>query len=453
MKTQHQSSLDRRVNQDEVDFSILNGQGQTTSAADPLRWKVIVLYGLILVSIFTYFFTRFYQNNNSEEYREEPLQLEKVLLTSYHFGPNDFSGKKETAPDSILQFINQLNKKISSVQNSQSNKVVLFEILEEKQQKIDIDNLLSEARHLFKRDHLTSPEGNNALEHYQTVLAVESKNIEALKGIKKIVDRYISLANIVIKKGDDYKVTSLIQKANKVGNPYMDMKPILQKYSKYIDASELFLGAESASPDVDKKHLEKLENLTTRQVIIDADLKIASAAYKLMESGNLEGSRMILERFNDVFDFWGKSCDLLLELYLKEKLYAEAKALINENSDLNRHLLAEKIARVFAAEDEVDDAIKLLETHIPEINTYPNYYALLAGLHFFHQNHEKSSSMYRHLIELQHNNAKYWLGLAVSLSALNDPAAAKAFEYAKEYADSNSLVLVYINQQLLASVY
>jgi hypothetical protein len=418
-----------------------------------ITWRVVCLYFFVLVSIFYYIYSQYLHDTKSETFVEQAIDLETVLLSFGSYKPENLNEQEDLAPEQILQFINQFDAQVSSQEVTASEDVVIYEIIEEKQQAIDIDKLLREATDLLNKDYLTSPADNNALERFQAVLAIDSKNSQALDGINKIVQRYVSLADKVIRKKETYKVPGLIQKANKVGGTYMDMKPILQKYSKYMDVSELFVGSESIDESDDQKDKKNNEILASRQQIIDADKRIASAAYRLIQEGDYDNSRKILEKFVNIFDFWGKSSDVLLELTLLEKKYTQAKTMVNTNDNLNRHLFAEKVARIFVAKKEYGEAIGLLEIHAPDINTYRNYFALLAGLHYFHGDHERSRSIYKELIELQHDNAKYWLGLAVVLSALDDSAATQAFAFAKEYATSDSLAKQYINQRLLVSTF
>jgi hypothetical protein len=56
-------------------------------------------------------------------------------------------------------------------------------------------------------------------------------------------------------------------------------------------------------------------------------------------------------------------------------------------------------------------------------------------------------------LSVNHEDARLWLGLAVSLDALNKADdAIKAFDYARLYAQNQSAVKNYINERQLALV-
>ena len=70
-----------------------------------------------------------------------------------------------------------------------------------RRQKARIDDLLAIADVHLAASRLTTPAGNNALERYREVLALEADNSAALRGMDNIVARYVQLARQSVAKG------------------------------------------------------------------------------------------------------------------------------------------------------------------------------------------------------------------------------------------------------------
>ena len=62
----------------------------------------------------------------------------------------------------------------------------------------DISQHLAAAEEAIKALRMTTPAGNNAYEHYQSVLAIDPDNAEAQAGIEKMVDMYVYFAEKAI---------------------------------------------------------------------------------------------------------------------------------------------------------------------------------------------------------------------------------------------------------------
>jgi serine/threonine-protein kinase PpkA len=69
---------------------------------------------------------------------------------------------------------------------------------EDEPQQAKIKQLLNSAERDLTAMRLTSPKGNNAAQKYRNVLALEPQNAEALKGLAKIVGKYIMLSDEAI---------------------------------------------------------------------------------------------------------------------------------------------------------------------------------------------------------------------------------------------------------------
>jgi Flp pilus assembly protein TadD len=96
-------------------------------------------------------------------------------------------------------------------------------------------------------------------------------------------------------------------------------------------------------------------------------------------------------------------------------------------------------------------ALNMLMAHRPEFLVNKDYYTLLASLHYKVGNFQRSVYWYRQLLSIDHQNARLWLGLAVSLDSLNKADdALQAFSYVRLYASNQPIIKHYINERQLA---
>jgi hypothetical protein len=347
--------------------------------------------------------------------------------------------------------------------STQTNKeIIIFEIIDMVEKQDQINALINDGDRYFNRDKLTSPVGNNAFESYESVLFIDADNKDAIAGLHKIVDRYLSLADLVIKKNESYKVAGLIANAYRVSSNYFDISPQIKKYSYYIKDESIFLRQSDSSADLNDKSLSAVnENNKDDEEKISANTKAATSnarevdrktayvAKKLVDQEYIYGAIKVLESFALVTDYWGDSYDLLLALYLKAEMYQDAEELVYNNKSLDFFQFAEKVAHIFVARDDAIGAIRLLEGHIPEIEDYQSYYSLKAGLYYETSGYINASKLYRKLLHVDYTNPLYWLGLAVTLDKLEDGKALQAFHYANYFSDKESDVKRYIEKNII----
>lgn len=438
-----------------VVIDILFQETQEKITAKPTNRPYIIIV-LLFISVFIFTYDRYYLKTDdiSIETRE-PIAIETVLVNKpFEYADNSYHSK---APKSVLDFISAYSYIPNDLEQESESKVVIYEIIDEIDNSKKIDAFLSEATILFKGDKLTSPKGNNAFERYQMVLSLDSENKEALDGVQRIVDRYVDLSERVIKKNESYKVAGLIKNAYFVGERYIDMKPIVKKYAAYIDDQSVFINMSSETINLSSDTISApIENtvddkqvISIERSISDVDKDIALTASKLLADNNIDGAIVVLKRFTSLSDYWGKSYDLLFNLYIKQSNIKQAELLISNNNTLDIFQMAEKVARLFIAGEDLDSALNLLNSHNPDVNQYNEYYAVKAGLYHDSEKYNKAIDLYRKLISIDHDNARYWLGLAVSLDAVSDDGAVNAFRYAYEYSAPDSKVKQYIEQRLL----
>ncbi len=416
--------------------------------------RQLAILVLLLISISIFLVDKYIKSNVAEVVEiKEPIKISDILIGSTYFiekkeDVNNTDSNKVKTPDDIVTFLYD-DSSIVHKNNTSDKKIVIYEIIDEKKNEEKIEELLLEAKALLKADKLTSPEGNNAFDAYELVFSMDPSNKEALNGVKRIVQRYTSLADKVIKKKESYKVAGLIKNAYKVGDKYFDMSPILKKYAAYINDENVFIDVAESRILESSIEPEEESDVSAKRSVIDVDRATAIAALRLIDKKDFDGAIKVLEVFSSLSDYWGDSYRLLLSLYLQQLQTSKAEILVNSNKSLDVFQMAENVSRLFVAHDDVEGAIGLLNGHVPSMTAYKSYYALKAGLYYENSRYEESAELYRNLLKIKYENPRYWLGLAVSLDALGDDTALQAFRYADQYALPNSDVKEYIEQRIL----
>jgi hypothetical protein len=79
-----------------------------------------------------------------------------------------------------------------------------------------IARLLEQAGKALREDRLMIPAHRNAYSYYKQVLSQEPGNAEAHEGMKKIVERYVTLARHAIQRGDNLQANQYITRALRV---------------------------------------------------------------------------------------------------------------------------------------------------------------------------------------------------------------------------------------------
>ncbi len=122
-----------------------------------LKWGAILLVVLIVIGILT--------NGEKKAKEEQP----KITDEKHH---------EESVP--VIETEEDITPEIQPIDPG-----------DEQEEKIKA--LLSGAEQNIKELRLTTPAGNNAIEKYHNVLALDPNNTDALNGIDRVVDEYIEL--------------------------------------------------------------------------------------------------------------------------------------------------------------------------------------------------------------------------------------------------------------------
>ncbi len=118
--------------------------------------------------------------------------------------------------------------------------------------------------------------------------------------------------------------------------------------------------------------------------------------------------------------------ETLAALYLNSGRLTEAQALLAEGLRLTPRAagLAQLHARLLAEQGDLATALTVLQRASPPLTENPDYHALLAALYQRAGQHASAAWVYRQLLAQDGRRATWWLGLGISLEALDDIAPA-----------------------------
>jgi len=142
--------------------------------------------------------------------------------------------------------------------------------------------------------------------------------------------------------------------------------------------------------------------------------------------------------------------EMLVGLYLKAGRKVEAEGLLNKGllHLPNYSNFAKLRARILLDNNQVNKAVKTLLKHKPTLLADPNFYALLAASYQRQNNHAAAANTYVKLLKINPREGIWWVGMAISLEALNkDEQARDAYEKARQTGTLNTRITNYSNQR------
>lgn len=167
--------------------------------------------------------------------------------------------------------------------------------------------------------------------------------------------------------------------------------------------------------------------------------KLAEIAYQqgydlIAQGQQLKGERKLLHAL-ELNSAHTKAREILAILYLQQLRVADATEHLQKGMALSpEHFQYREIyARALMAQNQLPQAIEMLNKDAPEINRYPNYHALIAGLYQKNEQHEQAASTYLKLIKQNQGQSQWWLGMAISLEKMEkNNEAISAYKKARE---------------------
>ena len=111
------------------------------------------------------------------------------------------------------------------------------------------------------------------------------------------------------------------------------------------------------------------------------------------------------------------------------------------------------LANLLADKDDIKGAIKVLERVAPAGKLSKKYYATLAAFYYQDTRFNDAYDIYRSLLKKNPNNSIWWMGLGVTLDAVNAQGAAlKAYKHAKENGLGKKSLVEFVERRIKALV-
>lgn len=327
-------------------------------------WDVntaVILFVISLVLIISY---RMQPGSLEHESSAEALLANYDLSTAFldnlylgylnkSIGFKDETNILDATIDSIVKnSINNTSAKLK-ISTNEAVKTTAHKSSSPSNQESELNKLLDLAAHQFEAKQLTTPAGDNAYETYQYILFVNPSNEAALKGIKKVHNRYVSWANYSLQNNNGAKAKYLFNKALEIEPDNQSTLHALEDLKNAEDrlaggANPLLLTA-SDSTDVQEilyKANKKMHKIEAGLVSNERDYKIyldAQQTYEtiLKEYPNTEAAKAGLLKIKNYYLDWA-------ELEFENKnyntsvfLYEQARYL--QPNDTNIKLRIDKI--------------------------------------------------------------------------------------------------------------
>lgn len=235
----------------------------------------------------------------------------------------------------------------------------------------DVDVALEEAQAAMEAGRLIEPEGDNALEHYRSVLESEPDNQQAQDGIDGIVGRLTTQANDALDDGrvrDALELVSAVEAIRPDAEGLAELQGRVEQRREVIDllsaASEDLQQGRLVSPEEDnalaqyRRVLElEAENADARQGIINVERRLLEQATAAARERNFEQADELLAQAESVRE--------------SEGAVPETRQNIQEFRDQSFQRLVSQAEEALAAEnyEEADGFITQAETARPDSET------------------------------------------------------------------------------------
>jgi len=210
--------------------------------------------------------------------------------------------------------------------------------------------------------------------------------------------------------------------------------------------TEALVAEEDYNTDIQsvKKHQLQLNHKQQAEVAY-------TIGYKLLQQNKIYSaeSKLLLALEHNINHI--KAREMLVGLYLKMRRKVEARDILMKGIVLlpSYTNFTKLYARLLLDNNETDTAVKILLQHKPALSSDPNYYALLAASYQRQKNHNAAANTYVELLKIKPREGIWWVGMAISLEALNKKQEAlNAYEKARQTGTLNTRISNYSSQRL-----
>lgn len=316
-----------------------------------------------------------------------------------------------------------------------------------------VDKLLSRASRAFDLQRYREPEGNNAYELYQAVLARDVNNVAALQGIQDVKQAYLDLIHRVIVKNYYYKVPQLAKNARAVGVTQAQIESVIasvpddkaQPVRDALAQTQAYEQGKRQRKETTQQASGKNEVSVSEQT---HDQKTAQQASLLIKDGELSRAKDMLETYIASQPRSQSSLKALFGIYIQQQQLKKAESLIAQAQHLPGDQFSYLVAQLLVQRGDMMGAIRSLTSQQPLLSDKPSYYALMAALYHKLGKDQLSQALYQRLIAYNKTNPSYWLGLAMARDGLRAPAALQAYRQVQRLTPQPVTYSAYVNARI-----
>jgi tetratricopeptide (TPR) repeat protein len=233
---------------------------------------------------------------------------------------------------------------------------------------------------------------------------------------------------------------------------------LIVKINPAADVKRLELNQDGAAPELQMEvtyhpvQVGDSNSYSVKKAITEAPAdQQYQHALSLATSDRIQDAITLLQGLVIEFPHHDKAREYLAGLLLQENNSIAAERIVLEGLQLNPDYppYVKLEAHMLMERDELTQAVALLEKKPPTIAEYPDYHALLAALYQRTNKSVQAANLYKQLLSLEPQNAKWWVGLGVALESNNDPSQAlEAFVTANNIGGLSPTLKTFLDTQL-----
>ncbi len=238
----------------------------------------------------------------------------------------------------------------------------------------------------------------------------------------------------------------LVRKARDVGADETQLARLLTQVKAEDEANKLNKIMKAFEPE--KRNAEPAK-ASVQPSLQERDRLVAEKSEQLIGNQHLAAAEQLLVGFLAENPKSVESIGQLFTVYLQQGRLSDAEALVNQSSHLPGYKFSYMVAQLLIQRQDLEGALRALQSQQPVLTEAPAYYALQAGLLHQRGYNDKAVSLYQRLIDQNPQRAAYWLGLAVSLDSLHlvEPTL-HAFKKTLQYSNPDDNYLHYVRQRI-----
>jgi len=211
-----------------------------------------------------------------------------------------------------------------------------------------------------------------------------------------------------------------------------------ESQSLAADVTEISAQKNAENVAVDAERIDSttasFEKTSRRLTLAERDKQANRQALQDMRNGRTPFAQQLLTQLLDDYPEAHQSRATLIALKLSQGKLEQAQKLLSQGLQLAPEQLAfiKLKARILLTQQRPLEAVTELEKH-QQGEQDQEYIALLASAAQRGGQHQRAATLYQQLLQLNDRQAQWWIGLAISLEALNQKnAALKAYWQARE---------------------